>query len=324
MKTVLVTGGAGYIGSKICNDLIDRGYNVFVVDNLSTGHKKLINPKVTFYKENIINKKKIKSILLKNNIKSIIHCAASLSVSESMKKKEKYYKNNVLGTLALLEASKKIIDFFIFSSTCAVYQVSKKTYVNEKSKTLPKSYYGKTKLIGEKLIKKFSKKNKFKYAILRYFNVAGSDEKLRCGCINSNDQLFKNLSARVVRKKFHIMVYGNNYNTADGTCIRDYVHVSDISRLHIKAIDYLKNNKSFILNLGVGRGFSVLQIINAFEKIVKKKFKINFLKKRKGDIESIVSNTNKLKKIFKSNYRFKNLKEIIQSAIKWEKKNYAK
>lgn len=325
MEKVLVTGGAGYIGSKISYDLTDAGYKVFIIDNLINGHKKLINPKAQFFRISISNVRKIKKIIEKYKIKNIIHCAAFLNVEESGNQKKKYYKNNVLGTVKLLKACNIFIDNFIFSSTCAVYNTSKNPIVSENSNIGPKSYYGKTKYKCEELIKKYSKKYKFKYAILRYFNVGGSDEKLRCGCINSTNQLIKNLSINIVRKKYKINLFGNNYKTNDGTCIRDYIHVSDLSRLHILTLKFLFNKKkSLILNCGCGRGYSVLEIIKSFEKIIKRKIQIIVKEKRRGDIDQIFSINNKIKKKLNINFKFKTISEILKSSLSWEKKIYEK
>lgn len=325
MSSILITGGAGYIGSKISYDLTDRGFKICIVDNLSTGHKKLINPKAKFFKCNISNQKKIKQIIQKYKIDTIIHCAASLDVEESMRKKKKYYLNNVIRTRKLLRASNGLIKNFIFSSTCAVYDTSKKYIVDEKTKTKPKSYYGKTKLIAEKYIKLWSKKNNSNYAILRYFNVAGSDEKLRCGCINNNNQLIKTLSSNVTKKKFSINLYGNNYNTKDGTCIRDYIHVSDLSKFHILTLGYLiKKKKSVLFNCGYGRGYSVLDIIKAFEKKIKRKILINSCPRRKGDLDKIYCNASYTKKKLSINFKFKSISDIVSSTLLWEKKIHEK
>ena len=321
---ILITGGAGYIGSKIAYDLTDRGYKVVIVDNLTTGHKKLINPKSKFYKIDILDTEKISKVINYHGIKNIFHMAASLSVEESMFNKEKYYLNNVEGTRSLLLASYKKISNFIFSSTCAVYgQNNNNRIFSEKSLINPISYYGKTKHLSELLIKDFSKNNNINYGILRYFNVAGSDERLRTGCINENGQLIKNLVTSLKKRNLKINIYGNSYNTKDGTCIRDYIHVSDLSKIHIECMNLIeKKKKSFVINCGYGKGYSVLDIIKNFEKVSNKKFKIYFKKKRKGDAIKIVAETSKLftKLGINLNYRG-NIKKILSSSIDWELKN---
>ncbi len=270
-KNILITGGAGYIGSHIAEILIKDKKKVFLLDNLSTGHKKLINRKSKFFLSDIRKINKTREIVKKYKIDSIIHLAAALSVGESQKKPKKYESINVKGTKKILQAIKKSkVSNFIFSSTCAVYQdgLSK---VSENSKLKPTSVYGKTKLKGEKIIKNFCKKNKINYGILRYFNVAGASQSGKIGQINKGDQLFKNLSVELQKKKPVFKIYGNNYDTKDGTCIRDYIHVVDIANIHLKVLNKISNNKSLILNCGYSHGISVNDVINSFKKNTKKK-----------------------------------------------------
>ena len=319
-KKILVTGGAGYIGSKFCYDAIDDGYEVIVVDDLSTGNKKLLPPNVKFYKCDISNINKINSIFLKHKIKNVAHFAASISVEESMQKPIKYYLNNSIATEKLIKVSaKNKIDKFIFSSTCAVYGNQKKKIISEKSDYFPESHYGKSKLLSEILLQNYAKKFQFSLGILRYFNVIGADKKLRTGCVNNIGQLFKNLAKNVNKKFFHINVFGNNYNTKDGSCIRDYIDINDLSIYHLSLLKKLKKKEIVILNCGYGIGYSVLQIINEFEKFLKIKFIIKTLKRREGDLDKIICNNEKIK-------RYLNLKKTtkivdsIDSTINWEQK----
>jgi UDP-glucose 4-epimerase len=323
-KKILVTGGAGYIGSKISYDLTDLGYEVFIIDNLSTGYKKLINPKAHFYYGDILNFDFVNNILRKNKITSIIHLAASLSVEESQINPLKYYRNNVEGTNILLKAAvNNKLKNFIFSSTCAVYGNIKNLKVNEETFCDPESYYGKTKFLAELIIKNFSEKYKFTFAILRYFNVVGADKKLRTGLINKNDQLFKNLSFALVKdKNTKVSVYGKNYPTKDGTCIRDYISVNDISTIHLLTLNHIsKSKKNLTLNCGYGSGFSVLNIINKFSKFSKKKIKITFKSKRDGDMHAIIAGNNLMKKIF-GTIKKTSLRDIINSCLMWERLIY--
>jgi UDP-glucose 4-epimerase len=321
MKKILVTGGAGYIGSKIVADLIKLKYKIYIVDNLSTGHKILINKKAFFFKCNIGNKKKISSFLKKNKISSVIHCAASLDVNESEKKPRKYYVNNFINTKKLLEACiENNLSNFIFSSTCAVYgNIS--GIVTENFITKPVSVYGKTKLQCEKLIMIYAKKYKFRYGILRYFNVSGSDMKNKIGCVNKNNQLIKNISMSIANKDNQVSIFGHDYATKDGTCIRDYIHINDISKIHCKLLKVIeKNNKSYLINCGYGLGYSVLDIVNYFENIFKIKLKKLFLPKRKGDMVQIISSVEKMQKILKLKLDSRGkLKNIIISSLLWEK-----
>tara|TARA_Y100000590_G_scaffold446943_1_gene581435 strand:+ start:1806 stop:2774 length:969 start_codon:yes stop_codon:yes gene_type:complete len=318
MKAILVTGGAGYIGSHIIELLIKKNFKVFIIDNLSTGYKKLINKKAIFYKASIHQDKLIRKIILKNNIESIIHLAAKLSVPESEKKPKTYYYNNVNGTQSLIKAAKNTsVKNFIFSSTCAVYS-NKIPHVVETSSTFPKSVYGLTKLKCEKLIKKNFKKN---YAILRYFNVVGSSPSKKIGQINKNGQLFKNLSLAVKKKNPIFNIYGDNYKTFDGSCIRDYIHVCDLAEIHIKTLLKINlMNKSVILNCGYGNGFSVFEVVKEFSKLSKNKVTINVKERRRGDMTKIIARVNKLNKFLKFKPKFHSLKKMVKSSVDWEKK----
>ena len=319
MKNILVTGGAGYIGSHIVEQLVKKSFlNIFIVDDLSTGHKRLISKKANFIKANINKTQLIKKIILKNKIDTIIHLAAKTIVTESEKKPKLYYNVNVLGTRSLLNAAKNSsVKNFLFSSTAAVYG-SKIRFVNENSRTLPDSVYGKTKLQAENLVKKEFKKN---YIILRYFNVVGASPSKKIGLINKYGQLFKNFAVEILKKKPKLNVYGNDYNTADGTCVRDFIHVSDLADIHLKVLFKVsKKNKSIILNCGYGKGFSVLEVVNNFKKFSKNKVLVKFEKRRKAEIVESVANVIKLKKYLKWRPRFFNLKRMIKNSIDWEKK----
>lgn len=319
MKNILVTGGAGYIGSHIVEELVKKNFlKIFIVDDLSTGHKRLINKKATFIKANINKTQLIKKIILKNKIDTIIHLAAKTIVTESEKKPKLYYKANVLGTSSLLDAAKNSsVKNFLFSSTAAVYG-SKISYVNEKSKTLPDSVYGKTKLQAEDLVKKNFKKN---YIILRYFNVVGASPSKKIGLINKYGQLFKNFAVEILKNKPKLSVYGKDYNTKDGTCIRDFIHVSDLADIHLKVLlKASKDNKSVVLNCGYGKGFSVLEVVNNFKKFSKNKVIVKFEKRRKAEIVESVANVTKLKKYLKWRPKFFNLSRMIKNSLDWEKR----
>ena len=320
-ENILVTGGAGYIGSHIVELLIKTKSNIIIIDNLVTGHKKLLNKKAKFIKVDIKNKTLITKIINDYEISSIIHLAGSLNVSEAEKNKKKYFKNNVEGTLNLVKACKNsFVKNIIFSSSCSVYGDVKGS-VNEKMKPNPQSYYALTKYKAEEIIKKFSKKYNYKYGILRYFNVAGASPSGKIGEIEtSHGHLIKNIAIQSLKKKPVINIYGNDYKTKDGTCVRDYIHVSDLATIHIMALKYInKNSKSLILNCGYGKPYSVLDIANIF-KIKKKNTQIHFKKRRPGDIAEVYSNTKKINKILKLKVKYDNLENILDSAYKWEKK----
>ena len=319
---ILVTGGAGYIGSHIIELLVKKKTNkVIVLDNLSTGYKFLINKKSKFFKGDINNKKLINKLINKFNIDTIVHLAASLNVSEAQKNKKKYYKNNITGTNnLLLSCINTTVKNIIFSSSCSIYGNIKGS-VNERNKPNPQGHYALTKYKGEELIKKYASKFNYNFGILRYFNVAGASPSGKIGEIEtSHGHLIKNIAIQSMNKKPKLKIYGNNYNTKDGTCVRDYIHVTDLADIHIKGIKYLKEyKKSFILNCGYGKGYSVLQIANKLKKM-KKNTQIYFMKRRPGDTAQIYSDTKKFKKLLKWKPRFNNIYKIIQSAINWEAK----
>ena len=322
VKNVLVTGGAGYIGSHVTEILLKKYKKVFLIDNLSTGHRKLINKKAKFFKLDIHSKKKVKKIIDKYRIDSIIHLAANLIIGESQKKPKKYYRNNVLGTKKLLDACKNTtVKNFIFSSTAAIYREGQYK-VSEKSIIKPKSVYGKTKIKAENLIKNFAKKNKINYGILRYFNIAGSSPSGKIGLINKNsDHLFKNFSKELMKKRPKLKIYGINYKTKDGSCIRDFIHVSDIAEIHYLVLEKInKLNISNILNCGYNKGTSVLEVANEFKRQSSKKIDLIYTKRRNNDLIKIIASNKKLKRFIKWKPKFNNLGKIVKSCIIWEKK----
>ena len=243
-NNILVTGGAGYIGSHIVENLVKSKNRVIILDNLVTGYKRLINKKAKFIKSDIKNKRNLKKIIKNNKIDSIIHLAAYLNVSEAEKNKKKYYNNNIIGTKNLIEACKNSsVKNIIFSSSCAVYG-NVKGAVSEYKKPNPGGYYGYTKFKGEELLKKFKKKYNYNFGIFRYFNVAGASPSGKIGEIEtSHGHLIKNLAIQSLKKNPKVKIFGNNYKTFDGTCIRDYIHVTDLADIHIKGLDYLKKIK---------------------------------------------------------------------------------
>jgi UDP-glucose 4-epimerase len=320
-NNILVTGGAGYIGSHIIELLVKKKFKVFIYDNLVTGYKKLINKKAVFIEGDIKNSKLLIKTINENNINSIIHLAGYLNISEGQKNKKKYYKNNVIGTLNLVKACKNsTVKNIIFSSSCSIYGNIKGS-VSEKNIPKPKSYYAFTKYKSEEIIKKYGKKFNFKYGILRYFNVAGASPSGKIGEIEkSYGHLIKNLAIQSTKLKPKVDIFGNNYNTKDGTCIRDYIHVSDLADIHILVLKKISSSKkSLILNCGYGKGYSVKEIVEIFKKI-KKGVIIKYKKKRIGDVAQIYSDNSKLKKILKWKPKFNNIQTILKSAIKWEKK----
>ena len=320
MDKILVTGGAGYIGSKLCYELLDKKKKVIVIDNLSTGSIKLLPKKIRFIKGDLNDTKLLKKIFSENRIQTIFHMAACTDVRESMINPGKYYLNNVEATRNILDIANNKIKNFIFASTCALYDVSKHNVVSEKDNLMPQSVYGITKYLSEKLIINYAKINKFNYGILRYFNVAGCDEKNRTGFIK-NGPLFNNLAQNIAKNKFNISIYGKNFPTKDGTAIRDYIYIEDLIDYHLRVLELIKK-KSHILNLGYGEGFSVKQVVDGFEKIKKIKIKKKYLSSRKGEMSKIICDNKKLNSLIKKKINKKVLEKMIETSINWSNKWY--
>ena len=321
IKNILITGGAGYIGSHISEILAKNKKRIYIIDNLSTGYRKLINKKAKFFKVNILNYKIVKKIIKKNKIDSVIHLAANLIISEGEKYPKKYFENNVTGTQSLLKAcSDSTIKNFIFSSTAAIYKEGQ-FKVSENSIIKPKSVYGKTKIKCEKIIQSFCKNSNVNYGILRYFNIAGSSPSGKIGLINKSDHLFKNFSREIMKKKPVLKIYGNNYKTKDGSCIRDFVHVSDIAEIHFKVLKKIDEiNKSVVLNCGYNKGTSVLEVAKEFKKQTSKKVKILITKRRKADLVKIIATNKKLMRFIQWKPKFNDLRKIVKSCLMWEKR----
>ena len=320
MKNILIIGGAGYIGRQIVNLLNKKKYKIFVIDDLSTTKKNYLNKNINFFKVNILNKPKMEKIFKKYHFNTVMHLAAKCVISESEKYPQKYYSTNVVGTKNIIKCCKKYeIKNFIFSSSCSVFS-NKTKKVTENSIKKPISYYGKTKLIAEKLIKKNFDKSNIKFIILRYFNVVGADRKNKIGEIGNKDRLFNNISKKIIKNQNNINIYGKNYKTKDGTCIRDYIHVYDLANIHIKCLENIKKiNKSINLNCSYGKGYSVLEIAKTFQKIFNKNIKISFQKRRIGDMKEIVASNKKLNNFNKWKPKFNNLNKMVISTFTWNK-----
>tara|TARA_X000001036_G_C20598834_1_gene774069 strand:+ start:250 stop:1224 length:975 start_codon:yes stop_codon:yes gene_type:complete len=318
---ILVTGGAGYIGSKVSLDLIEKGHKVFIIDNLSKGKKKLIPKKSVFFKLDISNNIKISNLIKRHNIKAVYHFAAFISVPESLKKPKLYRINNYhKSKIFINNCIKNNVRYFIFSSTAAVYENPKKiNKIKENFKRNPKNPYGLSKLLVENYIQNL--KTNMKFCILRYFNVAGADKKLRTGQLGNNSNLFNNLSNAILYKNKVFEIYGKNYLTKDGTAVRDFIHLEDLSNIHVRCLSFLKkrsNKEKLILNCGYGEGYSVYDIVS----IVKKRYQLDFAykQKRPGDLPFIVANCKKLQEKLNWKPKFNSIKKIIDSSVRWGKK----
>ena len=321
-KLILVTGGAGYIGSQTCKAIKLKGFSPLAFDNLSNGSKKAVKWGRLII-GNINDSKILKKIILKFKPYAIFHFAAFTSVEASQKFPKKYFTNNVIGSKKLIDIAGKLgVKKFVFSSTCAVYGSPKKFPIKISSPTKPINNYGRGKLDVENYLKTAFKKYSMSSVSLRYFNACGADPKLETGDRDLNStKLIPRIILSIMKKK-PFFVYGKNYNTKDGTCIRDYVHVSDLADAHLSALNFLKKkNGYFKFNLGSGNGYSILEIIRSVEKFSKKKVNYYFKKKRIGDPARLFTSKDTLKEfIWKP--RRSNLNYIIKDTWKWYEQQF--
>ena len=320
---ILVTGGAGYIGSHVALNLLESGYDVTIIDNLSTGNKNLIPNDAEFIKCNINELEKVDSIIKKNDFSAIMHFAGYIKVEESITFPDKYYTNNTKNSEQLFNICiKNNLSNIIFSSTAAVYgNVSQTDLISETAKLKPLNPYGESKVRTEQyLLKQIN--TDINFIILRYFNVAGADPKMRSGLISKNTtHLIKTVSEVAVGKRDKVTIFGNDYNTPDGTAIRDYIHVSDLADIHIKALEFMiENKKSEIFNCGYGHGYSVKEVLDVSNNICKNKIKFQYGTRRVGDAEILVSDVIKLKRMIDWTPKYNKLDFIIKTAIDWELK----
>ena len=323
MKNILLTGGAGYIGSHVANLLLDNGYDVTIIDNLVTGSKSLVPKKSRFILCDISNKKKISEIIKKNNFDIVMHFAGLIRVDESIKYPKKYNNYNFKKAKIFIETClKNNLNKIIFSSSASVYGNPKGNKVSENDSLKPLNPYAKSKLKLENFIIKCSKEKNINYIILRYFNVAGADYKQRTGMrVKSSTNLIKVICEVATGKRKKFIINGNNYKTKDGTTIRDFIHVSDLAEIHHLSAKYLmKNKKSEIFNCGYGKGFSIMDVVNSMNNILKKKLPTIVGKPRKKDIQYSIANTKKFNRYFKWKPKYDNLTYILKTALKWEKK----
>jgi len=321
-QNILITGGAGYIGSHVANLLLDNNYNVTIIDNLITGNKELIPKKANFFNCDISNQKEVTKIINQKKFDLVMHFAGLIRVDESIKEPEKYYKFNYEKAKVFLNTCiKNNLKKIIFSSTASVYGNPKEDNVSENDPLDPLNPYAKSKLKLENFLIELSKKENIRYIILRYFNVAGADEKMRTGLISKySTHLIKIASEVAVGKRDKIIINGDDYNTIDGTAVRDYIHVSDLADIHLISGKHLiANSESDIFNCGYGVGFSVKQVIENYNKILEKKIKTEIGIRRPGDSKSVVANSNKFYQKFLWEPKYNNLEKILYSAYSWEK-----
>lgn len=320
---VLVLGGAGYIGSHTVYELIENGAEVVIIDNLETGFAEAVHPEATFYQGDLRDRSFLDTVLAKEkDIDAVIHFAANSQVGESMTNPLKYYDNNLCGTKTLLEALVAHgIDKIVFSSTAATYGEPECIPIQEGDKTEPTNAYGETKLSMEKMFKWVEKAHGMRYVSLRYFNACGAHKSGEIGeAHNPETHLIPLILQVPLGKREHIAVFGTDYPTKDGTCIRDYIHVTDLAAAHILAVKYLMaGNKSDIFNLGNGVGFTVREVIEMAEKVTGESIKVVETDRRAGDPAVLIASSEKAKTILGWNPKHDSLSEIIKSAWKWHK-----
>lgn len=320
--TILVLGGAGYIGSHTVYELIDEGEDVVIVDNLETGHIEAVHPKARFYKGDIRDRKFIDSVFEKEKIDAVIHFAANSLVGESMVNPLKYYDNNLCGTKVLLESMvAHNIDKIVFSSTAATYGEPERVPILETDKTEPTNTYGETKLSMEKMFKWTSKAHNLRYVSLRYFNACGAHKSGEIGEAHSPETHLIPLILQVPNgQREAISIFGDDYDTKDGTCVRDYIHVTDLAQAHILAVKYLANgNESNIFNLGNGVGFTVKEVIETARKVTNDPIKAIISPRRAGDPARLIASSDKARNVLGWNPQHADLEEIIASAWNWHK-----
>ena len=317
---IMVCGGAGYIGSHAVREFLSAGEEVIVVDNLSTGHRAAINPAVKFYECDIRDKSALKKIFAENEVEAVVHFAAFIEAGESVRLPLKYFSNNVYGMQILLEAMTECgVDKIIFSSSAAVYGEPERIPIDEGDKTFPTNPYGESKLIMEKMIRWVGAAHGVRYVSLRYFNASGASLD---GSIGENHHPETHLIPLILQVPLglrdHITVFGTDYPTPDGTCIRDYIHVIDLADAHLCALKYLRaGGASNIFNLGTGYGFSVKEIIDAAEKVVGREIKKELGARRAGDPARLVASGEKARKILNWTPRFDAVEKIIATAWQW-------
>ena len=320
LELILVTGGAGYIGSQTNKALNLAGYDTVVVDNLSKGYESFV--KWGNFENCDLGSKDLREVFQKYDIDGVIHFAAFSSVAESVKMPQMYFKNNYKNTLNLLQIMREFgVNKFILSSTAAVYGNPEKVPITENQALKPINPYGHSKFITEKALEREAEKGDFNYVSLRYFNAAGADFDGELGELHDPEtHLIPLVLDAAIGKRESVSIYGDDYDTPDGTCIRDYIHVTDLADAHIKAYEYLcEGNESDIFNLGNGKGYSVREVIEMCKKVTGCDFEVKVDKRREGDPDVLIADSTKIKEKLGWNPQY-NLEEIVESAWMWHEK----
>jgi UDP-glucose 4-epimerase len=321
--TILVTGGAGYIGSHMVCALLDAGRPAVVLDNLATGFRWAVPAGVPFHEGSTADEELVAGLIRENGISTVIHFAASTVVPDSVRDPLGYYRNNTAASRALIEAAiKGGVENFVFSSTAAVYGDRAKSPITEDSPTEPVSPYGWSKLMTEVMLRDAAFAFPLRFVILRYFNVAGADPQLRTGqSTAAATHLIKAAVQTVLGLRPKLQVFGTDYPTPDGTCIRDYIHVSDLARAHLDALDYLQaGGSSALINCGYGRGFSVLEVIETVKKVSGIDFPVEQAPRREGDPVEVVAASDRARRVLGWVPQYDDLHTIVTHALAWERR----
>ncbi len=320
---ILVTGGAGYIGSHTSLQLVESGHDVVVLDNLYSGHEWAIPSQARFYNGGIHDRDLIAEIINQENIDSVIHFAGHIVVPESVENPGKYYRNNVVGSLNLIQTCVDHgVGRFVFSSSAAVYGIPLNCPIDESTEPSPINPYGSTKLITEWTLRDFANANdKFNYVALRYFNVAGAHMGGHLGQATPEaTHLIKVACQTACGDRASLSVFGDDYPTPDGTCIRDYIHVDDLGAAHLDALNHLnRGGDSDILNCGYGHGFSVKQVVECVKQVSGVDFEVKIEPRRAGDPPELIADNTKIKQVLNWKPKYNDLATICRSAYRWEK-----
>lgn len=322
IKKALVTGGAGYIGSAVCHHLLDKGIQPIVIDNLSTGFLAAVPKGALFFKGDMADKALVSDIVKSHKIDTLLHFAADMDIEKSIQLPAQYYLNNFCHTLNLITTCvDNGVEKVIFSSTCAVYGSPKSLLIDETTPCQPINPYGRSKLAAEWMIEDLARSNgKFRFVILRYFNVAGAHpDRLYGQRYPKSTHLIKVASRAALGILPSMKVFGTDYPTPDGSCIRDYIHIDDLASAHLSALDYLHAGQPSVrLNCGYGRGYSVLEVIKAMKSVSGRDFTVELARRREGDPAHLVASTNKIQQTLSWTPQQISLEKICQTALEWE------
>lgn len=326
-KNILITGGAGYIGSHVVKLLGEQGHNLMTFDNLSTGFQEAVLYG-EFIKGDLSDADRLEQVFKENSIDAVVHFAGSIVVPESVENPIKYYKNNTLNSLNLINLCIKYkVNNFVFSSTAAVYGSNETPLINEEVETIPINPYGQSKLMTEKMLADVSNANKdFNYVALRYFNVSGADPEGKIGqAFAGATHLIKVNCEAASGKRAKTYIFGTDFNTPDGTGVRDYIHVSDLAAAHVSALEYVETQKkSNVFNCGYGKGFSVREVVNTVKEVSGVNFEVEESDRRLGDPAILVADSSKLQTHTNWKPRFNDLHKIVQTAYDWERSDILK